>query len=180
VNTIFSVAQQYGALDGLRQKLGGAEPGQASQDNAAMAQHVKRLEAQVAQFTPERLQEMILSAISTNETEKIVSGYETRDHWQDAVGLIPAMIPVVQQRLGEGASITDILDAAYDMAVHANPDLRAKVTAAAKAPAAHDPKRTEAARKAKSVNVVATSSGKARELSDRDRMLAVYNKLTAE
>jgi hypothetical protein len=144
---------------------------------------VKNLKAQLSQFAdPSAFDARISQAFTARETEKAVTDFAAakKEHWNEVEGIIPALIPSVQQRLGEGASITDILDAAYDMAVHANPDLRAKVTAAAKAPAAHDPKRTEAARKAKSVNVVATSSGKARELSDRDRMLAVYNKLTAE
>jgi hypothetical protein len=84
---------------------------------------------------------------------------------------------MAQQGQGDGASAKDILDAAYDMAIHAIPALRAKVTAAA-APAT-DPRLTAAQMKAKSVNVVSRPSGQGRELSEREAMGAVWDKYRA-
>lgn len=86
-------------------------------------------------------------------------------------------IGLAYDQSGNGASAQDILDAAYDMAIHAIPALRAKVTAAA-APAT-DPRLTAAQMKAKSVNVVSRPSGQGRALSERDAMAAVWDKYHA-
>ncbi len=74
-------------------------------------------------------------------------------------------------RLGEAASIDAVFDLAYDMAVNADPDLRKKAAAVQKKPAAEDPKKIEGAKRASSVNLTSTSTGKARELSE-DELLA--------
>jgi len=181
VGTILGVAQQYGALDGLREKLGGTEPGQASQQNMALVQEVRQLRAQLAKATdPSGIDERINRTFAARDTERAVTEFATsQEHWGAVEREMPGFIGIAQQRLGEGASIPDILNAAYDMAIYANPDLRAKVTAAAQAPAEHDPKRTEAARKAKSVNVTSTSAGKPREMSEEDSLRATYRKAVA-
>ncbi|KTR05006.1 hypothetical protein NS365_13335 [Aureimonas ureilytica] len=81
-------------------------------------------------------------------------------------------IRMARSKLGDAASNEAVFNRAYDMAVNADPDLRAKAAAAAKpAAAAPDPRRTADARRAASVNVTSTSTGKSRNLTE-DELLA--------
>lgn len=77
-------------------------------------------------------------------------------------------------RLGEAASKEAIFDLAYDIAIHADPDLRAKA-ANLKKVAANNPKRTEDARRANAVNVTSNSSGKTRQLTDDELLARAYD-----
>ncbi|RWL45300.1 MAG: hypothetical protein EOR60_15270 [Mesorhizobium sp.] len=78
-------------------------------------------------------------------------------------------------RLGSAASKEAVFNLAYDMAVNADPDLRAKA-AAAKAAAPKDTGKVDAAKRANSVNVTSTASGRARVLSEDEELAAVYDR----
>jgi hypothetical protein len=177
VRTILGIAKQYGALDGIRQAIAGQQPDQGAAQNVQMAQELKALRAQVSQFAdPTLIEQRVTQTLTTRDTERMVSDYAgQKEHWAAVEPMIPALIPIVQQRLGQGASAQDVLDAAYDMAIHANPDLRAKVTAPAVQQAAPDPARTAAQMKAKSVNVT-SRPGTARVLTEDQALAAVWDK----
>ncbi|WP_434723046.1 hypothetical protein [Mesorhizobium sp. RIZ17] len=78
-------------------------------------------------------------------------------------------------RLGSTASKEAVFNLAYDMAVNADPDLRAKA-AAAKVAAPKDTGKVDAAKRANSVNIPSTASGKARVLSEDEELAAVYDR----
>lgn len=78
------------------------------------------------------------------------------------------------EKLGSAASKEAVLKSAYDMAINADPDLRAKA-AAAKAAASGDPERVAAAKRANSTNIRSTSTGKSRELTDDELLGQVYD-----
>jgi hypothetical protein len=155
VKTLMGIAQQYGAVDGMRAALAGKAPEPSQQNAIAMQQEIRRLQAQVQQITdPALIDQRISATMATKDVEGVVASYAaSKPFWAEAESAIPAMIPLAKARLGDGASHKDILDAAYDMAIHADPALRAKATAAAPAPVVADPARVAAAAKAKSVNV---------------------------
>ena len=175
VRTILGIAKQYGALGALQQ----AFTGQAVQppETTAMVQEIRRLQAQLQQFAdPTAIDQRVNQTLTTRDTERMVGEYASkREHWADVEPMIPTMIPLAKQRLGNGASAQDVLDAAYDMAVHANPDLRPKQTEAAPAPAVADPARLQAALKAKSVNVTSLPA-KAKPATEDEAMDAVWEK----
>jgi hypothetical protein len=79
------------------------------------------------------------------------------------------------EKLGNTASKEAVLKSAYDMAINADPDLRAKA-AAAKAAASGDPERVAAAKRANSTNIRSTSTGKTRELTDDELLGQVWDK----
>lgn len=166
VKTILGVAQQYGALDGLRAALAG-QP--AQQGNAAMQQEIRALRAQLQQVAdPNLIERRVSDTLATRETASVVETYAaSKEHWASVEADIPAFIPLAKNRLGPSASAKDVLDQAYDMAIHANPDLRAKVSAAAQAPATPDPKLTAVQAAAKSVNVVSRPSANGRLTEDQ-------------
>lgn len=79
-------------------------------------------------------------------------------------------------KLGQAASKEAVFNLAYDIAVNADPDLRAKAAAGKKA-AATDPKRMADAKRATSVNVTSTSTGKARELTEDELLGQAYDEI---
>jgi hypothetical protein len=174
VGTLLQIAQEHGALDGLRARLSG----QAPDPQAGLAKHIQALEAQIAQLAdPSLVDRRVEQTLAARDVQREVNQFvsDKKDLWPDAEPYIPRFIEMVD--VAPGASPKDILEAAYDMAIHAIPALRAKVTAAA-APAT-DPRLTAAQMKAKSVNVVSRPSGQGRELSDREVMGAIYDKYRA-
>lgn len=79
------------------------------------------------------------------------------------------------QKLGSAASQEAVLKSAYDMAINADPDLRAKA-AALKTAAVQDPAKVAAAKRANETNIRSTSTGKGRELTDDELLAQVYDK----
>jgi hypothetical protein len=176
VGTLLQIAQQHGALQGLAARLTG-QPQQAAQPD--LAKHIQALQAQIAQLAdPSLVDRRVEQTLAQREVSRTVEEYaSTKEHWTDVEPILPQFIEIAQQGQGDGASAKDILDAAYDMAIHAIPALRAKVTAAT-APAT-DPRLTAAQMKAKSVNVVSRPSGQGRPLTEREAMEAVWDKYRA-
>lgn len=175
VGTIERIAREYGALDGLRAKLTGVEA-PATQDYTAKIRDLeKRLEA----FTsPDALEARVNTALTARDAERTVTEFAaSQPHWGEVEATMPMFVQIAQTRLGAGASAKEVLDAAYDMATHAIPDLRTKVAAPApKAQVVADPVRTAAQVKAKSVNVVSKTNGAQKPLTEQQRMEAVWDK----
>ena len=178
VRTLMGIAKQYGALEGIKAAISGQGQSEAARENVSLMQEIRQLRAQLQNVAdPNAIEQRVNSTLTTRETERMVSEYAAqKEYWSDVEPVIPQMIPIAQQRLGEGASAKDVLDAAYDMAIHAIPDLRAKAVAAVPTPAQHDPARTAAQLKAKSVNVKSSSPTKPRPQSEVDRMAAIWDK----
>lgn len=181
VRTLLGVAQQYGALDGMRQALAGQAPTAQGADAVAMAREINSLRQQLASVAdPQAIEQRIEQTLTARETGRIVEEYAAqKPFWGDVEGVMPQFIAIAQQS-GRLTSPKDILDAAYDMAVYANPDLRAKATAPAPAQAQPDQKLAEAQKKALSVNVTSKSAGKSREMTTAERMSDLYDKLVAD
>jgi len=177
VQTLLRVAQERGAIDGLRQALEGTAPNASAQENVALSREVATLKKQLQQATaPEAMDLRIEHRLTTRDVERSVTSYAAgKKDWANVEPFIPNMIPIAQSRLGPGASATDVLEAAYDMAIHAIPDLRARATAAAQAPVATDPAKTEAQARAKSVNVTSRPSAP-KEMTERQAYEAVWAK----
>lgn len=175
VGTLLQIAQEHNALDALAARFSG----QAPQADAGLAKHIQALQAQIAQLAdPATVDRRVEQTLTQREISRTVEEYASaKEHWADVEPILPQFIAMAQQGQGDGASAKDILDAAYDMAIHAIPALRAKVTAAA-APAT-DPRLTAAQMKAKSVNVVSRPSGQSRAMSEREAMAAVWDKYRA-
>lgn len=177
VQTLLGIAKQYGAIDGLKQVFAGQMPDQSAQMSQAMMRELQQLRSQLQQVAdPTVIETRVQQTLATRDTERMVGEYAgQKEHWAEVEPLIPDLIPVVRQKLGDGASAKDVLDAAYDMALYADPGLRAKVLAAAQAPAAPDPARTAAQMKAKSVNIT-SRPGQSQPMNEDQAMDAVWEK----
>ncbi len=177
VKTLLGIAKQYGALEGLQQVFQGKAPDQSAQMQTALVQEIQQMRRQLQQVAdPTAIEQRVHQTLTARDTERMVGEYAgQKEHWGEVEPLIPDLIPVVRQKLGEGASAKDVLDAAYDMALYADPGLRAKVLAAAKAPVELDPARTAAQMKAKSVNIT-SRPGQSQPMTEDQAMDAVWAK----
>lgn len=179
VQTIAGVAKQYGAIDGLRELLGGGEQSQNSQAMTDLVAENRRLSREIERIgDPAAIEAQIERSMTQRDVQRAVREFSAdKPHWGDVEQQMPQFIGIAKTTLGESASAQDVLDQAYDMAIHADPKLREKISAAA-APVAPtpDPARTQAQLNAKSVNVRSTATGKFREMTEAEQMGAVWDK----
>jgi len=180
VSTIMEVAKTYGVLPALAKAFG--QQGDGNQLVTGLQQKIATLESRLSQVgNPDSIRETVSMTLKERETETLVTDFAGKaEFWADVEAAMPTFIKAVMDK-GEGKTPQEIIADAYDMAINALPDVRAKVRASeAKATAAGpDPKRTEAARKAASINVPSTSSGKERVMTEDELLSAAYERKMA-
>lgn len=180
VETLARLAKLHGIEGDLAQFLSGQPVSQGGQTEVALRNEIATLKQQVARYgDPEYFREQV-TAINSQERvlTDVQSFAKSAEHWADVEPHLPKVIPLVKEQLGESASAQDVLSRAYDLALSIYlPDAKATPQTAPEAAPAADPKKAEAAIRAKSINVTGKPSGATRELSDRDRMSATYDRL---
>lgn len=182
VNTLIEVAKHYNVLPHLAQAFQGQ--GGDQQLVTGLQQKIANLEAQLSKVSnPDTIRETVSKTLQERETETLVQKFaaeDGKDYWADVEADMPLYIKhVLEKGLAEGPMA--VLQKAYDMAINANPDVRAKVRAAeAKATAATpDPKKAAAVRNAVSINVKSSNSGKERSMTEQEAMAAAYDRAMA-
>ena len=178
--TMMGLIKKHGIEAQVKAALNGVEaPAEAAQATALKTE-IANLQRQLQQFaSPDYIRQQV-SQVSSEEraTSEVQNFASTAEHWAAVEEYLPQYIPVVQAEMGESASVKDILSAAYDLAVLRRlPGSRAKPQAADEAAAQVDPKKAEAAIKAKSVNVSGKSAGKDRVLSEDEALSAAYDRI---
>ena len=183
VGTLLSLAKQYGVGTQLAQIFSGQEVKPADQTAVALERKISDLEAKLAKVSsPETIRGEISRTMSEKDAENVAKEFAAgKDYWADVEAKLPTFIKLVLETSGQDRLMTEILADAYDMAINADPAVRAKIRAAeAKAQAAQpDPKRTEAARKAASINVKSTANGKERSMTEEEAMGSAYDRAMA-
>lgn len=157
VASLIQIADRYGMRQHLAAALNGQVPIPQTPQQPAMS--------------PAEIQRIVQEALTKNAT--VHSANEELSRFAAGKPLYAEIseddmvhsIHKARNRLGDTASKQAVFDLAYDIAVNADPDLRAKAAATKKA-AASDPKRVADAKRANGVNVTSTSTGKARELTE--------------
>jgi hypothetical protein len=182
VETLIGLAQQNGHLDALRAALAGDAAG--AQQSTALAQEVRQLREQLAKVAdPNMIDQRVSQQIMQRNLESEVDAFAaTAEHWNslvqtDAEGNvtrndIATMLPLARDKKGHGASAKDVLALAYDMAVNADPELRAKIKAAV-APLA-DPRKAADAARAASINVSSRGGSEPATQSERETLRQAY------
>lgn len=176
LETFLSLAQKHNMVDALRQALGG-QP-QAAQQTATLQNELRELKQQLARAAnPEFIREQV-SAVTMQE--RVLSDVQafaaTQEHWQEVEAYMPKVIPLIREAMPD-ASGKDVLAKAYDLALQTyRPELKAKAQAAVEAAAQPDPERTQAALKAKSINVTGRTTGKSREMTEEEIYSAAYDR----
>ena len=171
LQTLLSIADTYNLRADLAKVFGGqvqavpVEQQQILSEIAGIKQVVGRLQS------PANVEEVIERREFQAELSRFA---EAKPHWEQVVPDLPFFITKAKTQLGENAGRTAILEKAYDLAVQADPALRAQ-TEAAKTAAKGSAAKAEGAKRAAGVNVASTPSGKAREPSLDDALGAIWD-----
>ena len=184
VGTILDIARQSGALDKLAEVFQGKSPsGDQGHLVARLEREVSELKSQLGKAAdPETIRETVSHTMAEKAAEANLDSWaKAREHYEEVKADLPYYVAKVIESKGRERPHQDTLDDAYDMAINANPAVRAKIRAAeAKATAAQtDPKRTDQARKAASINVKPSANGKDRPMTEDEAMASAYDRMMA-
>jgi hypothetical protein len=186
VETLVQIAKEYGVLDKLAGafRLEGEDGAAVNTQNAALVAEISELRNTIRElqsgFKPEIVDERV--------TQKLL---EREEHAaaQDAIRRTSKDMPLfdavpeddmvhyihrAKAKLGTGSKDA-VLKLAYDMAVNADPDLRARA-AALNGAAVTDAGKVAAQKAANAANLRSTSTGKARELSEDELLGSIFDK----
>lgn len=183
VGTILQIAQTYGVVGHLAQAITGQQPTGDQQLVHGLQREIASLKGQLQSLgDPAAIDKHINATLAQKDAERIIGDFaKSKPHYAEVEASLPVFIDVALKNK-PGASLPEVLDAAYDMAVNAIPEVREKIRAseaAARATVAKlDPKRTEAARKAASINVKSNSNGRDKPMSEEEAMGDVFDRLT--
>jgi len=180
VETMLGLVKKHGLEQAMTEALGGNGVSDGARLMADMKNKISSLEGQLAQaLNPDRIQQFIAQQSAQSEAVRSTAEFaEKAEHWGKVEAHIPHTIPIAQAKLGSSASSQDVLQAAYDLAVSqfVPEATKAEDAAAEQAASASDPEKTEAAIKAKSVNVRGQGSGKGRDLSEDQELSAIWDR----
>lgn len=181
VETMMQLVKQHGLEEPLRQALSGQAPQQEAMAANELRQQVSQLQRQLKQVSdPEYLRGQVEQFTTQTQLQGSVEQFAAQaPHWQDVEPHMPSAIAFVRES-APNASPQDVLDRAYRLAVSQFvPEATQAPTqdAAPQAAPATDPSKTEAARKAKSVNVRSTPTGKARTLTEEEELSRAYDRM---
>ena len=184
IGTMIEVAKSYNVLPQLQAALNGQQMPEEQQVVSSLQQEIAGLKQQLAAVSdPTQIEGHVSRAFESRAAQDAVNQFATdpaNSFWADVEPQMAGFIAIAKGQQ-PNAPIKDVLKSAYDMAVNALPEVRAKVEAAAKKAAAQqpDPKRTEAAKKAASINVKSTSTGKERQMTEDEALGAAYDRVMA-
>lgn len=183
VETLLQVAHRYGAIPGLVQKLSGQEMPEGAQQISGLQREIADLKQKLQEASnPEQIETHVSRALEARTAQDAVKSFAAdpaNDLWPILEPHLPAHVAEIMQA-NPGLPADQVLRKAYDKALDAFPALKqAKAAAKPAAVTDLDQKRAEAAKKAASVNVKSTSTGKERQLSDEEAMAAAYDRAIA-
>lgn len=187
VGTIMDIAKTYGVDGQLTQ------PTDGTREIAALNQTIRQLQTRLEKIGDgSNVENTVSKVLEQRDFNKALDDFsKDKPFYADVESLLvdneesgrPGFISFAWDRLGNTAEPLKVLEYAYDMAINAIPEVREKAQAAKtekdKAANAPDPKRTDAARRAASINVKSTASGKQGYASEEEAMGAAYDRMTA-
>lgn len=172
-NTLLSIADTYNLREQLAQAFGG-QVQSVPADQKQLLNEIAGLKQTVARLQDPAVFEEVLNG---RELKSEISRFaESKPLYAQVEADLPFFITKAKTQLGEGAGRMPILEKAYELAVQADPALRAQTQAAPVAANNGNAAKAEAARRATGVNVTSTSTGKAKQPSLDDELGAVWEK----
>jgi len=178
VDKLIQLADSFGARDGLVKALGvqaGSPP-----DTQALLREISGLKQALANNRGPDVKQVVADMLSEHESINAnVKVYEDFATKNPLIREVPQddllrFIDFARTKLPDTADAKAVLERAYDMAVNADPTLRAK-TAAKPAPVV-DTAKAEDAKRAASVNVKSTSTGSGPRPSLDETLQGIWQK----
>jgi hypothetical protein len=174
LDTLLSIAETYNLQDQLAQKFGGQVQA-VPQDQKVLLNEIAELKRTIAGLNnPANVEQVIEKRELQTELSRFAS---SKPLYAQVEADLPFFITKAKTQLGEAATRTQVLERAYDLAVQADPALRAQTQTAAQAVTqGNSAQKAEAAKRAAQVNVTSTSSGKPKQPSLDDELAGVWDK----
>lgn len=178
VESIMAIIDSYG----VRDKIAAAFGQTVQQGESELRQEIAGLKtllatvgnpASIDDRINQKLQERVDQQSAADELTRLSADKPLYSEIPE-VDMVEA-IHKARRKLGDAASKEAVFGLAYDMAVNADPDLRAKA-AAGKPAASNGAAKVEGARRAAAVNIPSTASGKGRALTEDEELAAVYER----
>ena len=182
LDTLLQIADTYELRPHLQRLFSGQGEPQQGSNEANLVAEIRRLESQIQRMSdPSTIDRRISEKL--NEERTLGAAEQVYNRVSKDMPLITDVaqeelvffINKAWTKLGSAASEEAVLRAAGEMAINADPDLRARA-AALKTAAASDPDRVAAAKRATATNLRSQSSGRARDLTAEEELGAVYDK----
>lgn len=176
VKALMGYIDKHNVREQMAQTLAG-QPVQNGDTINRLNQHIAKLEQKISQFeNPEYLQGQFQQFHTMTTLEDRIQNFAgSAEHWGAVEDHLPLFIQIEQSMHPDG-SPADILKGAYEAAVSRLVPEASKAPETAQA-VQSDPEKAKAALRAKSVNVRSQPTGKARTLSERDELAAVYDRM---
>lgn len=182
VETLLQIADTYELRPKLAELFGGGEG--AGNNSAVLLARIGQLESTIRGMgDPSKIDDRISQRLDEDrrlgEIDQVISRTSKDMPLYDQIPEpdLVSFIHMAKQKLGGTASHEAVLKRAYDMAINADPDLRAKAAALSISAAGEDPERIAAAKRANATNLRSTSTGRTRQLTEEEELGAVYDKL---
>lgn len=182
VETLLQIADTYNLRPALAQMFGGGSEGQGGGNEVQLQARIDQLENQIRNMAdPSKIDQRVEQKF---EEKRVFSQAEAAmSRVVEAMPLIKEVpdedlvyfIQKARAKLGETANYEAVLKSAGEMAINADPDLRARAAAVTPA-AAQDPSRVAAAKRANSTNIRSTSTGQGRQLTEDEELAKVWEK----
>lgn len=172
VQTMAQVAELLGVTDQLAAHFTGGQQGRPRRAEPPITP--QSIQAIVQQAIAQDRQQAEISTQQAALSTEVDTFAKSAEHWEAVAPSLARFVEIAQDQALPGTPEKDILEKAYTMAVNAF-GLKASAKAAAPAPAKPDPRRAEAAIRAKSVNVTG-KAGKPSAVTAREAMAAAYDR----
>lgn len=180
VETLLQIADTYELRPKLAEMFGGQGGGENSE--SVLLAKISQLENTIRGMSdPTKIDQRISEKMRESQAEQEANSVVSRvSKDMPLYADIPEadLVHFINRswaKLGNTASQEAVLKSAYDMAINADPDLRAKA-AALKSAAVQDPAKVAAAKRANESNIRSTSTGRQRELTDDELLGQVWDK----
>jgi len=164
------IAEAYGVTE---QALGGG----LATDAARLHATIGELRQQIASMaSPDAIRQQIENVSRERTAVDEVSRFaQSKPLFADVEAVLPDFVVLARRQLGDDATPTALLERAYDMAVNAMPETRAKQNAAVQAAAPASAK-VEAAKKAASINIKGAPTGARPYATEEEAMGAAFDR----
>lgn len=174
VNTLLGLVQKFNVGPQMAQAMGQQASGQNVQflqgkiadleQKLTQAGNTEFLEQQFTQFTAKQ-----------QANDEVLQFANSAEHWADVEADITLFIEPARNALPPGASNADTLGKAYELALFAR-GIAVKAEDGEEPSPQPDPFKAQQVKKATSVNLPGTASDSKRNLTDREKMSAAYDR----
>ncbi len=182
LQAVIDIANTYGVLPQLQQAMSGAKPTDDQSTIMQLNQRIAGLERQLQKGTDSPdIDNLVDTRLNERDAASVIEKFAAEhEHYEEVEGYLPNFIQIARDT-NPGASMYELMETGYDMAVNALPGLRAKLQTTGEQPAVPQPnskQRTVKAAKAAAINVKSNAKGERPIKSQADLMGEAFDRMS--